>query len=165
MQPQSPAVIRDAHAEDAATVHAFVAALAEVQGQGDKVTSTPEDMARDGLRPGGAFEAILAEADGGAVGFALFLFKYSTWSGTPVLYVEDIFVDETMRGTGLGAKLMARLGRIALERGCGRLELLVAEENKARQFYEALGLARFQTWMPYSIHGAPLEALAGRDSA
>ncbi len=165
MPTPSNAVIRDARTGDAAVVHGFAVSLAEVQGQRHLVTSTVEDMARDGLRPGGAFEALLAEVEGKAVGFALFFFKYSTWAGKPVLYVEDLFVDESMRGSGLGAKLMARLSRTALERGCERLELLVAEENTARRFYESLGLVRHNTWLPYTIYGPPLQALADRDTA
>ena len=115
-----------------------------------------------GMATPGRLEALLAEVEGKAVGSRCSS-SYSTWAGKPILYVEDLFIDETMRGSGLGAKLMARLGRVALDRG-GKPELLVAEENTARRFYESLWLARHHTWLPYAINGAPLQALADRDS-
>jgi len=156
-----PARFADAAPDDAETVLRLVRALAEAQDAGRFVTATADDLRRDAGGHAPYFRALIAErADGEAVGLALYYFSYSTWSGRPKLYVEDLFVDAGLRGSGLGRRLMAALARAALESGCVRLDLSVKTDNRARGFYESLGLARSGTWLPYTVGGADLEALA-----
>lgn len=159
-------VLRHAEARDAGTVLDLVRRLAEIQGAGDQVTATPDDLLRDGFGAEPAFRAIIAEEPGGtAVGLALYYFTYSTWSGAPNLYVEDLYVDPELRGGGLGGRLMAELARVALTRGCQRLELAVKTDNVARGFYERLGLSRKGSWLPYAVSDAALARLAERTTA
>jgi GNAT superfamily N-acetyltransferase len=85
-------------------------------------------------------ETLIAEADGKAVGFALFFHSYSTFLAKTGIYLEDLFVLETHRGEGVGRALLARLAAIAVERDCGRLEWAVLDWNKdAIGFYERAG--------------------------
>ncbi len=147
--------------DDAETVRRLVRALAEVQEAADYVTGTADDLRRDGSGEHPYFRAMLAErADGTAVGLALYYYVYSTWSGRPKLYVEDLYVDADLRGSGLGRRLMAALAREAVAKNCVKLDLSVKTDNKARDFYERLGLTRSGTWLPYTVGGADLEALA-----
>ena len=55
---------------------------------------------------------------------------------------------------------MTRLAAIAVERGCARLEFSVLDWNPARRFYETLGIAQMEEWVPYRAEGAALAALA-----
>ena len=55
---------------------------------------------------------------------------------------------------------LAALARAALDAGCGRLELAVKTDNRARAFYERLGLTRKGTWLPYAVSGEGLRDLA-----
>lgn len=147
--------------DDAETVRRLVRALAEVQEAADYVTGTVEDLRRDGSGEKPYFHAMIAErSDGTAVGLALYYYVYSTWAGRPKLYVEDLYVDGDLRGTGLGRRLMAALAREALKRGCVKLDLSVKTDNKARDFYSRLGLTRSGTWLPYTVGGSDLETLA-----
>jgi GNAT superfamily N-acetyltransferase len=147
--------------DDAETVRRLVRALAEVQEAADYVTSSADDLRRDGSGDHPYFRAMLAErADGTAVGLAVYYFVYSTWAGRPKLYVEDLYVDGDLRGTGLGRRLMAALAREAIKRGCIKLDLSVKTDNKARDFYSRLGLSRSGTWLPYTVGGSDLETLA-----
>lgn len=147
--------------DDAERVHQLVRALAEVQEAADYVTGSVADLRRDGSGPHPYFHAMLAERPGGAaVGLALYYFIYSTWAGRPKLYVEDLYVDADLRGTGLGRRLMAALAREAVARGCVKLDLSVKTDNAARDFYARLGLTRSGTWLPYTVAGADLETLA-----
>ena len=97
------------------------------------------DLRRDGFGPNPKFECLMAEADGRALGFALYLSNYSTFEGRAGLYLEDIFVREEARGLGVGRRIMRRLAAIAVERGCRRLDFSVMPMNPARGFYEGLG--------------------------
>jgi ribosomal protein S18 acetylase RimI-like enzyme len=147
--------------DDAAAVLDLVRALAVAQDAGHHVTATADDLRRDGTGPAPRFRAMLAEGpDGAAVGLALYYFTYSTWTGRSKLYVEDLYVDAALRGSGLGRRLMAALARTALDAGAERLDLSVKTDNAARAFYERLGLTRSGTWLPYAVGGSDLRDLA-----
>ena len=104
-------------------------------------------------------EVVLAEDDGRPVGFALFFHNFSTFLGRPGLYLEDLFVLPEHRGSGIGRLLLAHLARLAVERGCGRLEWAVLDWNRdAIQFYERLGARPNSDWTVYRLTG---EALTG----
>jgi GNAT superfamily N-acetyltransferase len=106
-------------------------------------------------------ETLIAEADGKAVGFALFFHNYSTFLARPGIYLEDLFVLEAHRGEGIGRALLMRLATIAVERDCGRLEWAVLDWNKdAIGFYERLGAKPNTEWTVYRLTGDALTSLA-----
>lgn len=152
--------------DDGEMILALVQALAKTQDADGFVTATADDLRRDGSGPTARFRALVAEqADGrtvgpAPVGLALYYFTYSTWAGRPKLYVEDLFVDSALRGSGLGRRLLATLAREALSTGCKRLDLSVKTDNQARGFYGHLGLKPSGTWQPYFVDGSALKALA-----
>jgi GNAT superfamily N-acetyltransferase len=152
--------IRAAVAEDAPTVHQLVCDLAAAQGFPDEMRATIEDIRRDGFGVDALFHSLLAENNGEAIGLALYFYIYSTWEGRPALYVEDLIVAESARGTGVGTELMRELARVARARGCSKLELSVSVKNTARAFYEGLGMSRKGDWLPYTINGQAMDDLA-----
>jgi len=153
--------IRFARPDDAETIIEFVRGLAVFERElPERVHLTPEAILRDGFGPRPVFEAIIAEQGGVAVGFALFFPNYSTWEGSPGLYLEDLFVTEAARGTGAGRALLVALARIAHERGWARLDLSVLDWNPARAFYEALGMAHQDEWLPYRMQREAIARLA-----
>jgi GNAT superfamily N-acetyltransferase len=156
-------VIREACAADAGTIVRMIRALAEYEGLLGEVRIEAADVLRDGFGPQPRFECLLAEIDGTAVGFALYLHDYSTFSGRAGLYLEDLFVDEAARGRGVGRKLLARLAALAQARGCTSLSLMVLDWNPARAFYRRLGFAEAGGWLPYRMSGAALDDLAAED--
>ena len=156
----STVVIRPAQAEDAATLLRLIRELAEFEKLAHEVRASEADLIREGFGPVPRYEALLAELDGSAVGFALFFHNYSTFTGRAGLYLEDIFITETARGHGIGRKMMARLAAIAIERNCARLDLWVLNWNPARRFYDMLGMRQMSDWLPYRLDGAGLTKLA-----
>ena len=108
-----------------------------------------------------AAEAILAEVDGIAVGFALFFTTFSTFRGSPGLYLEDIFVKEDHRGAGIGKALLATVAKRGIERGCSKMDWVVLDWNAPSiAFYQAAGAKPRDDWTVYWIDGTPLEKLA-----
>jgi GNAT superfamily N-acetyltransferase len=105
---------------------------------------------------------VIARAGSDAVGFALWFHNYSTFLGRPGLYLEDLFVVPEWRGRGVGRALLTHLARIAVDRGCGRMEWSVLKWNEtAIRFYRSLGAAPMDEWTVYRLTGADLERLAG----
>src|SRR5690606_22385970 len=144
--------VRFARPDDAETIIEFVRGLAVFEHEPrERVRLTREDLLRDGFGERPVFEALIAEQEGAPVGFALFFPNYSTWEGRPGLYVEELFVTESARGSGAGSALLAALARIAHQRGWMRLELSVLDWNPARAFYEAHGMAHQGEWLPYRL--------------
>jgi GNAT superfamily N-acetyltransferase len=153
--------VREATADDAALILELVRELAAFERAAPgAVRATEEDFRREiaGARPG--FECLIAEVDGSPAGLALFFHNFSTWEGRRGIYLEDLFVRDRARGLGVGRRLMAALARLALERGCRRLDLWVLHWNPARRFYEELGLRHMDDWLPYRAEGEALARLA-----
>ena len=155
--------IRMARPEDSGTIATLVRELAMYEKLEQYAKATAEDFHRHlfGARP--AAEAVLAEVDGHAVGFALWFSTFSTFRGQPGLYLEDIFVKPECRGRGIGKALLAAVAARAVERGCGRLEWSVLDWNApAIGFYRALGARPMDEWTVYRIDDEALGRLAER---
>jgi GNAT superfamily N-acetyltransferase len=153
-----PLSIRFATTRDADTIHRFVCQLAEYERQPDAVLATVDDFRRQLQEPRPPFECLLAEREGdGAVGFALFFHSYSTWRGRRGLYLEDLFVPPSLRGQGIGRALLTELARIAVARGCARMEWAVLDWNEPSiGFYRALGAEPLAEWTVYRLTGDAL---------
>ena len=139
----------------------LIRGLARYEKLEDQVEMTEELLAAAlfGERP--YAEVVLAEEDGLAVGFALFFHNFSTFLGRPGIYLEDLFVLPEHRGRGIGRTLLAHLARLAVERGCGRLEWAVLDWNRdAIGFYERLGARPLSEWTVYRLTGEALTDLA-----
>jgi GNAT superfamily N-acetyltransferase len=153
-------VIRPAVAKDADTVAQLIRELARYERLEHEVSMTADDIRRTLFGDQRFAEALLAEVDGEAVGLALFFSNYSTFLGRPGLYLEDLFVKPEHRGTGLGKSLLREVARIAVERGCGRLEWAVLNWNQtAIDFYDKLGARPNSEWTTYRLTGEALERL------
>ncbi|MCA9647432.1 MAG: GNAT family N-acetyltransferase, partial [Myxococcales bacterium] len=85
------------------------------------------------------------------------------WKGRPGLYLEDLFVRESARKSGVGGALLVALARIAVERGYARMEWSVLDWNQlAIDFYKGLGAFPMSDWTTFRLTGEPLRELAAR---
>lgn len=138
----------------------FIRELAEYEHMSGEVVAT-EELLRDWLFERRAAEVIFAEAEGREVGFALFFGNFSTFLGRGGIYLEDLFVKEQYRGRGYGRALLRELARIALSRGCGRLEWACLDWNRPSiDFYLSLDAEPMDEWTTYRLSGKTLEAMA-----
>ena len=166
MSLASPFVLRSATPDDAAVILAGIRGLAEYEKLSHEVVAT-EALIRETLfGPRPAAEVILAYHGEDAAGFALFFHNYSTFLARPGVYLEDLFVFPAYRGSGLGKLLLARLARLALDRGCARLEWSVLDWNAdAIRFYESVGARAMSEWTVNRVTGEALHALAAASPA
>lgn len=152
-------LIRPATATDASAVLALVRELAEFEQLMHEVVADA-DLLRDAFASGQC-EALLAEADGNAVGLALYFHNFSTFLARRGLYLEDLYVKPAFRKHGIGRALLSRLAQIAIDRGCGRFEWAVLDWNvDAMRFYESLGAKPIKEWVICRLTGASLRDLA-----
>ncbi|MBA2921074.1 GNAT family N-acetyltransferase [Sphingomonas sp. MAH-20] len=154
--------IRWARPGDEAEVLRLVRGLAAYERAPDAVQTTEAMLTETLFGATPQVFAFLAELDGRVVGLALWFLTYSTWTGRPSLYLEDLFVDESARGRGVARALMVRLARETKARDCARMDWAVLDWNvDAMAFYERLGAGRQTGWEPWRLHGDALDALAG----
>ena len=156
-------VIRPAEATDVPVIAELIRGLARFEKLEQDVTLTEELLAQNLFGPHRYAETLLAEDGGAPVGFALFFHNFSTFLALPGIYLEDLFVVPEHRGRGIGRSLLQLLARIAVERGCGRLEWSVLDWNRdAIGFYERLGARPNSEWTVYRLTGEALISL-GRE--
>lgn len=154
--------IRWAVPGDEATVLRLVKALAIYEREPDAVQATGTSLTATLFGDNPQVFAFIADLDGEPVGLALWFLTYSTWTGRPSLYLEDLFVDEAARGQGIALALFRRLAREAKARDCARIDWAVLDWNvNAMSFYERLGGRRQTGWQPWRLHGEALDRLAG----
>lgn len=156
--------IRSATPADIPRILAFVRELAEFEREPDAVVATEPLLAAALFGPRPAAEAVMAEGpDGTPLGFALFFQNFSTWTGLPGMYLEDLYVTPAARGAGVGKALLRHLAGIAVDRGYGRFEWSVLDWNQpAIDFYRAMGATGMDEWTVQRVTGDALHALAGR---
>jgi GNAT superfamily N-acetyltransferase len=154
-------VIRRGTERDVPTILTLIRGLAEYERLAHEVEATTARVRAHGFGRRRYFETIICRRGGRPVGFALYFFTYSTFLARPTLYLEDLFVLPDERGTGAGKALLRALARIAVRRGCGRLEWAVLDWNRpAIGFYKRLGAKLRRQWILTRLTGAPLRRLA-----
>lgn len=153
-------LIRFATEEDIPFINGCIYLLADYEKLTQEVHIDEETIRRDIFEKKYA-EVLIAEQDSERAGFALFFHNYSTFAGKPGIYLEDLYVLEDFRGQGCGNRLLEELARVAIERGCGRMEWSVLDWNEpAIRFYQSLGAGPVKGWTVYRLTGAALSELA-----
>ncbi len=153
--------VRSAQPADATGLHRLIADLAGYQGQRHEVKLSADQLQEQLASQDCPFECLVAQTGDELVGFALFFQTYSTWEGKRGIYLEDFFVNDEMRGRGVGQALLRELARIALERGCARMDWSVLQSNQtAASFYRKLGASCMPHWHHWRFESKDLQRLA-----
>jgi GNAT superfamily N-acetyltransferase len=170
--------LRPATRADVPLILDFIRQLADYEGLLERVTATEENLAGTLFGDKPSAEVIIAEIpspaggstmtpgigaedSGGPVGFAVFFHTYSTFEGLPGLYLEDLFVLPRWRGRGVGRRLLSELARVAVARGCARMEWSVLDWNEmALRVYRSVGARPLDEWTVQRLDGDALRALA-----
>jgi GNAT superfamily N-acetyltransferase len=120
------------------------------------------DRIRDGLfaSPPAAY-ALLAWDGERLAGFACYSFLWPAAGRTRSLFLKELYVAETCRGKGVGARLMEALRLTALEHGCSRVEWTTDDTNpSAMRFYQAMGYTPKPSKIFYRMDGDQLRRAA-----
>jgi GNAT superfamily N-acetyltransferase len=154
--------IRPAEERDIDAIFDLIRGLAAYEKLSDRVTGNTELLRSHlfGDRP--YAEAIIAELENQSIGFALFFHNYSTFLTKPGLYLEDVFVRPEYRRQGVGKALLSTVAKIAVDRGCERLEWSVLEWNQnAIEFYQSRGATVLPDWKICRLTGETLAKFGG----
>jgi GNAT superfamily N-acetyltransferase len=153
--------ITPASAADTPIILSLIRELAEFERLLNEVTATEDQLRETLFGQRRSAEVVIARVDVEVAGFALYFHNYSTFLAKPGLYLEDLFVRPKFRGQGTGEALLRHLARLAIDRGCGRLEWSVLDWNqRAIDFYKALGAKPLDDWTMFRVTGEALAKLA-----
>jgi len=151
---------RYAYRDDTAKILFFIRELAAYEHMENEVVAT-EELLSEWIFDRKKAEVIFVMENGSEVGFALFFHNFSTFLGRAGLYLEDLFVLPQYRGKGYGKATLKHLARIAIERGCGRLEWCCLDWNQPSiDFYLSLGARQMDDWTTYRLAGDTLKKMA-----
>ena len=154
-------VIREATIEDCDLIMTLIRELAEYERLSHEVEATAGKLRETLFGSNRRAEVLIAEHQGTAVGYALFFHNFSTFTGRPGLYLEDIYVQPNWRGKGLGKLIMIQIARLAVERNCSRLEWAVLDWNAPSiSFYRSIDAVPMEGWTVQRLSGQSLENLA-----
>ena len=154
-------IIRDADNKDCGLILSFIKELAEYEKLLHEVEATEEILAHSLFSTEPCAKAIIGEFEGQPVGYALFFTNFSTFTGRPGIYLEDLYVSPTKRGKGFGKSLLAYLAKLAHEKNYTRVEWSVLNWNEPSiHFYRSIGAIPMEGWTVQRLHGQALKNFA-----
>lgn len=132
------------------TAYALTRELMEYHNALDIFTMTRERFSE--LIKTGAVMSFIAYVDDNPSGVMNGFYKYTTFTGRKIFYIEDLYVRESFRGCGIGGKFLAKAEEIAVSNDCEQIELKCAEWNKkSAEFYENHGMKHDTDWRVYTL--------------
>ena len=138
--------VRIAGKEDMSSVLHLVKQLAIYEKEPDAVAIDENELIKHGTWDSPLFTCFIAEVGEQVVGMALVYFRFSTWNGR-TLHLEDLFVLEEFRGTGIGKSLFDHVMLYGRSQNVGRVEWVVLDWNKpAIDFYVKNGATLLKDW-------------------
>jgi GNAT superfamily N-acetyltransferase len=154
--------IRRGTLRDVPAIVSLIRGLAEYERLTRHCRTDARRLRRDGFGRHRYFETLVCTRAGRTIGFAVYYFAYSTFASTPVLFIEDIFVQPHARGGGAGTALMRALARVAVRKRCSQMEWIVLDWNTpAMRFYRRLGARLDRTWVLTRLSSSNILRLAG----
>ena len=155
-------VIRSTTVADCDLILSFIAELADYEKLSHEVVATRETLAETLFGDHAYAEVIIGEYEGTPVSYALFFHNFSTFTGRPGIYLEDLYVQPAMRGKGFGKCLLAYIAHLAVERNCTRVEWSVLDWNEPSiQFYRSIGAIPMDEWTVNRLHQDALASFGG----
>ncbi|MDO8861180.1 GNAT family N-acetyltransferase [Haliea sp. E1-2-M8] len=152
--------IRPATAADTTAMDRMLRGLAASLGQSDKYLGSSAALALHGFGPEPAFFARLATEDDQAVGMVVYFWEFSTWRAQRGVFIQDLFVNPELRGTGLGKRLLLAAAEHGRSVDAAYLRLSVDNANLgAARFYQRLGFRVMEEDSLMLLHGEAYQAL------
>lgn len=160
MQTEETIAIRPVSEQDVGLLLGLIRELADYEKMSGDVEVT-EELLLDSLFRRKAARAIIAEYAGKPAGYALFFYNFSTFTGRPGIYLEDLFVRPALRGLGVGRALFSHVARLAADGDCSRMEWSCLDWNEPSiRFYRGMGARPLSDWTQYRLDRSALAAFS-----
>lgn len=152
MNPEFKIKIRKAKKKDSEEILRLINELAEFEKLIPPDRKARKRLIKDAFSRNPPFRILLAETEGKLIGYAFYLYTYSSFLARKTLYLEDIFISEKFRNLGAGKMFFNELTKLARKNKCGRMEWVVLDWNvNAIRFYDNLGANELKEWKTYRM--------------
>ena len=152
--------IRKANVKDIGIIFNFIKKLADFEKSPKEVTTNPHLIKKKIFQKNSNIFSLIALNNDKPVGFVVYFFNYSTWTGKKGLYIEDLFIDPEIRRCGVGSRIMKSLSKIAIKNDCARMEFNVLDWNEdAIKFYQKFNAKPMKGWTIFRIERNSIEAI------
>ncbi|MDP4145226.1 MAG: GNAT family N-acetyltransferase [Bacillota bacterium] len=152
--------LRFAEEKDVSLLYNLIMELAAYESLEHQVKAT-EEILKESIFQRKAAEAIILEYQDNAIGYIILFENFSTFTGLPGIYIEDLYIKPEMRGKGFGKVALSFIANLALERNCGRVEWSCLNWNiPSIKFYKGLGAKPMDEWTIYRLAGEEIKNLA-----
>ena len=143
--------LRETDESDLSLILGFIKEIAEYEKLSHAVEATEESLKKHIFEKRRA-EVLIVEKDENPMGYVVYFYNFSTFTGTSGLYLEDVFIRSEYRGMGLGKEIFKLLGKIAREEGCKRMEWVCLNWNEpSKKFYTGLGAIPMEEWTTFRL--------------
>lgn len=153
--------IRQAKKSDARTIVFLIRELARYEKLLSRFKLTENKVRKGFFVKNSVVKTLIVEVDGQPCGIAVYFYNFSTFLGSPGIYLEDLFVLPSYRGLGVGKKLFSHIANIAVRENCQRFEWSVLNWNTpALKFYKKMGAKPLKEWQVQRLEGHALNKVA-----
>lgn len=153
--------IRKIGPNDVTDILALLGEFAEFEKLSEFVLATEKRFQKALFGDGSFVDGLIAFDDETPVGYALFYPNFSSFRGERGLYLEDIYIRNEYRRSGLGLEMIKQTARTAAERGFERIDFMVLDWNEpAVRFYKKLGAECSDGESHYKFAGRAFHDLA-----
>ena len=143
--------LRETSENDLSLILGFIKEIAEYEKLSNAVDATEESLKKYVFEKRRA-EVLIVEKDETPIGYVVYFYNFSTFTGTSGLYLEDVFIRSEYRGMGLGKEIFKILGKLAREEGCKRMEWVCLNWNEpSKKFYKGLGAISMDEWTTFRL--------------
>lgn len=143
--------LRETSENDLSLILGFIKEIAEYEKLSHAVDATEESLKKYVFEKRRA-EVLIVEKDENPIGYVVYFYNFSTFTGTSGLYLEDVFIRSEYRGMGLGKEIFKILGKLAREEGCKRMEWVCLNWNEpSKKFYKGLGAISMDEWITFRL--------------
>lgn len=154
-----------ATSKDVGIILTMIRELAEWEGYSDEVEANEEILSDSLFGRESIAKVLIAYMGEKPAGYMIYCPKFATYTGRNEIYLQDIYLRQGARGSGLGLTLMSKLAEIALKAHATRIEWFVDENNaQALSFYEKLGSNVIDSIKVVRLGGKNLISLANLES-
>jgi GNAT superfamily N-acetyltransferase len=154
--------IRKAVIKDSSIILNFIREFASFVKLEDQFIGTEEGLNKGLFGANPKAEALILEENNIAVGYALYVYTYSTFLCKEGIFIEDIYISQEYRGKGYGKAFLKHICSIAQQNDYGRVEWTCLDWNKdAINFYLKLGAKTISDKSVYRLTKEEISKVAG----
>ena len=150
----------EAEDKDCEAILELIYGIAKYEKMTDQVTATVESL-HDSLFVKKRAKVVLAYENSKLIGYMLYFFNYSTFTGGANIYLEDLFIYEEYRHKGYGKEMLRVLAQIALDNNAKRIDWVCLDWNKpSLDFYKSIGAEKLDCWVLHRLNEEGIKRLA-----